>query len=57
MSISRASGSAQRQLQPLRLAPLMRDVAVVQDPDSSSEGSRVLAGASLVASSPGRLAA
>jgi hypothetical protein len=35
----------------------MRDLAVVQDLDSSSEGSRVLADASLVASNPGRLAA
>jgi hypothetical protein len=35
----------------------MRDLAVVQDLDSSGEGSRVLADASLVASNPGRLAA
>lgn len=49
-SISRASGSAQRQFQPLRLVPFMRDLAVVvQDLDSSSEGSGVLADVSLVA--------
>ena len=34
----------------------MRDLAVVQGLDSSSEGSRVLDDASLVASTPGRLA-
>ena len=51
------SGSAQRQLLRLRLATFMRDLAVVQDLDSSSEGSRVLADAFLVASNPGRLAA
>jgi len=34
----------------------MRDLAVIQDLDSSSEGSRVLDDASLVASTPGRLA-
>jgi hypothetical protein len=56
-STSPASGSAQRQLQPLRLAPFKRDLAVVQDLDSSSEGSRVLADVSLMASNPGRLAA
>ena len=50
------SGSAQRQLLRLRLATFMRDLAVVQDLDSSSEGSRVLDDASLVASTPGRLA-
>ena len=50
------SGSAQRQLLRLRLATFMRDLAVIQDLDSSSEGSRVLDDASLVASTPGRLA-
>ena len=55
-STSPVSGSAQRQLLRLRLATFMRDLAVVQDLDSSSEGSRVLDDASLVASTPGRLA-